>query len=242
MEAVPFVDVHSHVVPSGDDGVATVEEGLELCREAARRGTRVLYATPHVWPFDGLSSEREEAVRRAHDAMAQETVAFGLTLGLGFELTPAEALLDEGLERYALGGIDPATLLVEVPFTGGLRLFAAVCEKAEREGFRLIIAHPERAEVVLEDPARATEIAVPGRLLQVNATSLLGRHGPVSERLAWELLESGVAALVGSDGHRATRPPYLDQAFELARRRMGGAAERLFDGSALGAPTAARVA
>ena len=106
VEAVRFVDVHSHVVPSGDDGVATVEEGLELCREAARRGTRVLYATPHVWPFDGLSSEREEAVRRAHDAMARETAAFGLTLGLGFELTPAEALLDESLERYALGGID----------------------------------------------------------------------------------------------------------------------------------------
>jgi protein-tyrosine phosphatase len=174
--------------------------------------------------------------------MARETAAFGLTLGLGFELTPAEALLDESLERYALGDLDRATLLVEVPFTGGLRLFAAVCDKAERDGFRVVIAHPERAEAVLEDPARATEIAQPGRLLQVNATSLLGRHGPASERLGWELLENGVAGLVGSDGHRATRPPYLDQAFALARERMGSAAERLFDGSALGVVAAARVA
>jgi protein-tyrosine phosphatase len=239
---VGFVDVHSHVVPSGDDGVATVEEGLELCREAARRGTRVLYATPHVWPFDGLSTQREAAVREVHEAMAHETAAFGLTLGLGFELTPAEALLDESLGRYALAGLEPATLLVEVPFSGGLRVFDAVCEGAERDGFRLVIAHPERAEAVLEDPARAGEIARPGRLLQVNATSLLGRHGPGSERLGWELLESGVAALVGSDGHRATRPPYLDEAYELARARMGGAAQACFDGSALGVPATARVA
>jgi protein-tyrosine phosphatase len=242
VEPVRFVDVHSHVVPSGDDGVATVEEGLELCREAARRGTGVLYATPHVWPFDGLSPQREEAFRAAHEAMARETAAFGLTLGLGFELTPAEALVDESLERYVLAGIEPATLLVEVPFTGGLRLFDAVCERAERDGFRLVIAHPERAEAVLEDPARAGEIARPGRLLQVNATSLLGRHGPGSERLGWGLLESGVAALVGSDGHRVTRPPYLDDAYELARARLGSAAQPCFDGSALGLSSAARLA
>ena len=66
-----FVDVHSHVIPSGDDGVASVAEGLALCREAATRGTEVLYGTPHVWPGDGLSAAREEARTRgtlAHGA------------------------------------------------------------------------------------------------------------------------------------------------------------------------------
>ena len=43
-----IVDVHAHVVPTGDDGAQTIEEGLELCREASRHGTRILYATPHV--------------------------------------------------------------------------------------------------------------------------------------------------------------------------------------------------
>src|SRR5262245_32589074 len=54
-----YVDVHSHVVPSGDDGAATIDEGLALCREAADHGTSVLYGTPHVWPLDGLAPERE---------------------------------------------------------------------------------------------------------------------------------------------------------------------------------------
>src|SRR5919108_59613 len=58
-----FVDVHSHVVPSGDDGAQSIEEGLELCRGAAAHGTSVLVATPHVWPMLPLPPEREERER-----------------------------------------------------------------------------------------------------------------------------------------------------------------------------------
>ena len=48
-----FVDVHSHVVPAGDDGAATIEEGLELCRLAYEAGTEILFATPHAHaPWD----------------------------------------------------------------------------------------------------------------------------------------------------------------------------------------------
>ena len=65
-----FVDVHSHVIPSGDDGARSVEAGLALCMEAGRRGTRVLYGTPHVWPSLPLTPERERAVRAAHAEMA----------------------------------------------------------------------------------------------------------------------------------------------------------------------------
>ena len=34
-----FVDVHSHVVPSGDDGAGTVREAVELAFSAAAHGT-----------------------------------------------------------------------------------------------------------------------------------------------------------------------------------------------------------
>ena len=48
-----FVDVHSHVVPSGDDGAKSIEQGLELCRLAFESGTGILFATPHVHaPWD----------------------------------------------------------------------------------------------------------------------------------------------------------------------------------------------
>jgi protein-tyrosine phosphatase len=226
---VGFVDCHSHVVPSGDDGVFSQVEGLELCRAAAERGTRVLFATPHVLPHLRLTPEREAAVRSAYEAMRPEA---GLELRLGFELTPDRRLLDEDPAPYELGGT--GCVLMEVPFTGPADLFIRVAEHIEDEGFQVVVAHPERTESVLADPGLASELAARGWLLQVNSTSLLGRHGGEIEELAWQLLAEGTAALVASDGHRATRPPFLDEAYAAAVEVLGESAERLFDGSALG--------
>jgi protein-tyrosine phosphatase len=229
-----FVDCHSHVVPSGDDGAATVAEGLALCDEAARHGTRVLFATPHVWPDLTLTPAREEQVRRDFAEIAKWA---GLELRLGYELTPTRALLEEDPRRYELGGT--GCVLMEVPFTGRIDPLHALAEHAEAAGLTPVIAHPERSECVRAEPRLAFELAERGWLLQVNATSILGRHGPSAETIGWRLLELP-NALVGSDGHRTTRPPHLDEAYRAARARLGGDhVRRLFDGSALGLAEAA---
>lgn len=224
-----FVDCHSHVVPSGDDGAATIQDGLTLCRSAAQHGTAVLFATPHIWPYFTLSDEREAEVRAAFERMRPHA---GLELRLGFELTPAPALLGEDPRRYVLEGTD--CVLMEVPFTGPPDLLYALAEHVESAGLRPVIAHPERTEAVLADPQVATDLAAQGWMLQVNATSLIGRHGPEPEELGWSLLEEGHGRLVASDGHRTTRPAHLDEAYSLAEQRLGERAASLFDGSALG--------
>ena len=224
-----FVDCHSHVVPSGDDGAGSVDDGRALCLSAARHGTSVLFATPHVWPHLPLTQERERAVRAAFEQMR---VHAGLELRLGFELTPSRALLAEDPHRYVLEGTD--RVLLEVDFVGPPDLTFALAEHVERAGLRPVIAHPERTEAVLDDPSVADELAARGWAVQVNASSLTGRHGPESEQLGWSLVEGGVASVVASDGHRTTRPAHLDVAYRLARERIGARALSLFDGSALG--------
>jgi len=226
---VVFVDCHSHVVPSGDDGAASTEDGLALCRSAGEHGTAVLFATPHVWPHYPLSSAREAEVRAAYERMRPHA---GVELRLGFELTPSRALLREDPHRYVLEGTD--RVLLEVDFVGTADLTFALAEHIERSGLRPVIAHPERTEAVLDDPAVADELAARGWALQVNASSLTGRHGPVIEELGWSLVERELAAVIASDGHRTTRPAHLDEAYGLARERVGERALSLFDGSALG--------
>jgi len=226
-----FVDVHSHVVPSGDDGVRSVADGLELCREAARRGTVVLFATPHVWPSLPLPREREEGVRASHAEMAPLAAEEGVDLRLGWELTPTAGLLDEDMARYRLG--DLPAVLMEVPFHGSLALAGALADHVEACGLTPVIAHPERADAVVEDASAAERLRGERRLLQLNATSLLGYHGPEIEASAWRLIDAGLGDLVASDGHRAARPPFLDDAFDLVRARVGERATALFDGRAL---------
>jgi protein-tyrosine phosphatase len=224
-----FVDCHSHVVPSGDDGAETLEDGLQLCDLAAAVGTAILFATPHVWPHLLLSDAREREVRRAYERLARRA---RLELRLGFELTPTPELLRDDPARYALEGTD--VVLVEMPFLGPVSACVELAEHVERAGLTPLVAHPERTEPIRDDPERAFELAERWPL-QVNSTSLLGRHGAEIEELAWRLLDAGAVAVVASDGHRLTRPPRLDDAFELVRARVGeDAALSLFDGTALG--------
>ena len=231
-----FVDIHSHVVPSGDDGVQAVSEGLALGRDAFEHGTRLLYATPHVSPALPLREERE---RRILKAFAELRAKAPLELRLGYELTPMPSLLDEDPRRYVLEQTEH--VLVEIPFLGSADLFLEVGEWIENADLTPVVAHPERTQAVLTNPGLADELAQRGWPLQVNASSLLGRHAPEMEREGWRLIDDGLAALVASDGHRATRPMLLDGAYELTRARVGEQeALRLFDGSALGLATASR--
>lgn len=231
-----FVDCHSHVVPSGDDGAQTLEEGLELCELAAAAGTEILFATPHVWPHLTLTEEREREIRRAYRRLRARVP---LDLRLGYELTPAPPLLLEDPARYVLEGTE--VVLMEVPFVGPAAALIELAEHVEDAGLTPLIAHPERTEAVRARPELAHELAQRWPL-QVNATSLLGRHGPEPEELAWRLVEAGDAAVVASDGHRVRRPARLDDAYELVRARVGEeAALPLFDGSALGLSRARRI-
>jgi protein-tyrosine phosphatase len=225
-----FVDIHSHVVPSGDDGAQSLGEGLELARGALAHGTRLLYATPHVSPQLPLTAGRERAIRTAFAKLREQAP---LELRLGFELTPMPSLLDEDPWRYTLA--DTEHVLVEIPFTGSADLFLEVGAWIQTAGLTPVVAHPERTDAVLANPGLADELARRGWPLQVNATSLLGRHTPDMEREGWRLIDEGLAALVASDGHRATRPALVDGAYKLVRARVGEErALRLFDGSALG--------
>jgi len=225
-----FVDCHSHVVPSGDDGARSLADGIALCELAARSGTEVLYATPHVWPHLVLTEARERAILAAFERLREDAP---LELRLGYELTPAAPLLDDDPARYALEGTD--VVLVEVPFLGAADELFALAEHIEAAELIPLIAHPERTEAVRARPALADELAERGWPLQVNSTSITGRHGPEAEALAWRLIEDGHAKVVASDGHRLTRPARLDDAYELVSTRVGEeAALPLFDGTGLG--------
>jgi protein-tyrosine phosphatase len=230
-----FVDVHSHVVPSGDDGAQSMDEGVALCEAAASHGTRVLFATPHVSAFLPPDERREARVAERVEELREQT---GIDVRLGWELTPISALLDVDPRRYALEGLD--VVLMEVPFTGSADLLIALGEHTEAAGLTPLVAHPERTQAVLERPALASELAERGWPLQVNSTSLLGRHGPEREELGWRFLRDGLAAIVASDGHRTTRPARLDDAYELVLTELGPQARALFDGSVLGLDATSR--
>jgi protein-tyrosine phosphatase len=234
-----FVDVHSHVIPSGDDGARSIEEGLELCRRAASHGTRLLFGTPHAQPGGRWHARTPERARKAAEslsAMKDECAGFGLDLRLGWEVAPT-GIVGE-VHDYALDGLD--AVLVEFPgpwfgFADPLLETRRQVDQIRAAGFAVVLAHPERCVEIQHEPELALPFAGDGALICFNADSFLGRHGEATERCAWELVELGVGDLVASDAHRLDRPSRLHEAVETVGERFGRErALALADGSALG--------
>ena len=234
-----FVDVHSHVVPSGDDGARSIEEGLALCRMAVEAGTTTLFATPHAhapWDSYPRSAERDRLFATAFPEMRDEVAVWGLDLRRGWEVYPSEIARSD-----PAGLVLDGTRAVLIEFPGSWLQIddpIAVVEEAaagvEAAGFVPVLAHPERCRAVAAEPGSVAAFAERGWLLCLNAPSLVGGHGATAERTAWVLLDAGVVSLVASDAHSVSRPPTLAQGYEAVREHLGDDLARpLFDGSSL---------
>jgi len=145
-----FVDVHSHSVPSGDDGARSIEEAVELCGLALAGGTRVLYATPHAhaeWDRYPLTLKRERLFEEAFPLVSRVVSGWGLDLRRGFEVFPT-VLRDRDPHEFLL----ERTRAVLLEFPGSWLAVeedsSLVLEAAERlVAVELVpvIAHPERS-------------------------------------------------------------------------------------------------
>jgi len=234
-----FVDVHSHVVPSGDDGADEIEDGLALCRLAYESGTDVLFATPHAHaPWDSFprSPERDATYAAAFPAMQAEVATWGLDLRRGFEVYPT-VIAPENVEEYTLEGT--RGVLIEFPgfwvdLDDAIEIIIDAGRVVEAAGLVPVLAHPERCRAVSDDPDCVRPLVERGWLLCANAPSFLGWHGETAERTVWQLLDAGQIALAASDGHTPRRPPALNDAYAAVCEWRGEAVARpLFTGSAL---------
>ncbi|MGE5274514.1 MAG: CpsB/CapC family capsule biosynthesis tyrosine phosphatase [Verrucomicrobiota bacterium] len=234
-----FVDLHTHVIPSGDDGAPSVEAGLELCRAMAAQGTRVVYGTPHAHPPDSWFPITEQRVTLVHDNYAQmkpRCADFGLDLRLGWELS-ATGVLVGSLRDYVLEGTGAVLLELPGPWFSFDDEVAVTREQAtaiRAAGFEVVLAHPERSPGIQRRPELLLELVEEGALVCFNADSFVGRHDNACEECSWQLLELGIGDFVASDAHRPERPSRLREAVEAIAARCGEErAQALAQGAAL---------
>lgn len=226
-----FVDLHTHLLPGVDDGVRTMREALEQLRAAREQGVKALVCTPHTRPWDarslnGLLEERRRVYDRLRLAADVEGDLPEVALG-------AEVLVvDDGVSfdppGMRLNGT--AYALVEVLF--GLEDFGtvrAIFLRMLDRGHVPVLAHVERY-VNLSGYDFLDQWRADGVLAQVNASSIVGEHGPDIRERALDLVETGRADLVASDVHGShMRLNRLAEAHAVTAERVGAClARRLF--------------
>ena len=196
-----MIDLHSHILPGVDDGVATLEEARELARAVLADGATAIAATPHVREDFPTSADRmEQGVAALRMDFAEQGIALEVLSGGEISLERLETLDREELRRFTLAG-SMRYLLVEFPYTGWPLGLETAIHDLGAAGLTALLAHPERNRTVQEQPERLERAIGAGALVQVTASSLDGRGGASTRTAARRLLELGFVHVLASDAH-----------------------------------------
>jgi len=198
------IDLHSHILPALDDGVATIEEARALGRAAAAEGVTAIAATPHVRADYPTTPEQMEAgVAALRADFAEQAIDIDVLHGGEIDLEMLRSLSVEDVRRFTLAQTG-RYLLLEFPYYGWPLSLESTVFELGLEGVVPVLAHPERTAEVQSAPERLRPLVEAGALVQITAASLDGRLGHVSQRTAKELLRLGLAHVVASDAHAST--------------------------------------
>ena len=221
-----MIDLHSHLLPGIDDGPPDMAGALELAAASAADGVKVLAATPHLRSdHPGVRPEELGArVQAVRAALAQAGVGIEVIGGGEVDLLWAQQADEHALRQVSYGqrGSD---LLVETPYGELPVRLEDMLFRLSAQGFRVLLAHPERSAGFRADPTRLHALVARGTLLQITAGSLSGppRHSR-SRRFAAQLVREGLAHVMASDAHggeieRAGLSQGVAAAAELAPHR-----------------------
>lgn len=211
----PVMDVHTHVLPSLDDGAKDMQQSLNMLKIAQREGVTSLFATPHL-VCDGSQQQMAARTLTLFEELKKRSADEGLTikLHLGFEIMLSDALPHmERLTDYVMGS--SSYLLVETSFSREPADLDEVLYTLERSGLKMILAHPERSDYLSHNLSLLKELSDRGVLMQVNAGSINGLWGKTVAHIAKKIVSSGLIDLIGSDAHSDNgRGPYVRKALD----------------------------
>jgi protein-tyrosine phosphatase len=198
------IDMHCHLLPGIDDGPATIEETIVLARASAAGGVKTIVATPHV--NSRTRNESQDIARLADDVgarLAAEGIGIEVRRGAEIAITSVSELDPGELSRLALGGGE--WLLLEPPFTPVAPGIEGAVFDLRSEGYKVLLAHPERCPALHREPDMLRRLAGAGVLMSITAGSLVGRFGGEVKRFTQQLIADGLIHNVASDAHDVAR-------------------------------------
>jgi protein-tyrosine phosphatase len=216
--AVAVIDLHCHILWGIDDGPQTPDESLALARAAVAAGTKLIVATPHVsWSHRNDSATVAARVRELNERLRAERIDLEVRPGAEIAATLLPDMDQRELRRLALGGAGGRWLLIELPFTQVVTGLDALIYALARDGYGIVLAHPERCGAFHRDRSMFDALIGSGVLSSITAGSLVGRFGKPVQRLAEQMLRDELVHNVASDAHDAlARPPSVLPELEQA--------------------------
>jgi protein-tyrosine phosphatase len=217
-----MIDLHSHILPSIDDGSRSFEESIEMARIAVSDGTTVMACTPHIYP--GLYMNHAKGIRAERDRLQQVLdvyrIPLRLVVGADAHLVPE---LLEGLQSGRVPTLNGSQyFLLEPPHHVAPPLFEASVFSITAAGYTPVITHPERLVWIEQHYPVFVELARRGVWMQLTAGAILGKFGRRAKYWSERMLDEGLVHIIASDAHTTQmRNPKMAEAVEKAAAAVG---------------------
>lgn len=194
-------DMHSHLIPGIDDGATTLENSIELIKGLKDLGYSKLITTPHI--MSDFYKNTPQIILGGLELVRAELKKQQIEIELE---AAAEYYCDHSFEKL----IDQKQLLTfsenyvlfELSYLNPPEIFETVTFKLQMEGYKPVLAHPERYPYWFQSFEKFREIRDKGILFQVNLGSLSGHYGAGTKRTAERLIDEGLVDIIGTDTHK----------------------------------------
>ncbi len=217
---IPLIDVHCHLLYGVDDGPDTIEESVEMLKEAKNQGIRAIILTPHL--RHGMFSHDLD---RIHNHFAKVKVCgdkLGIFLALGTEYHVDSEIISSFKDGKCHTLADTKYILAEYSHRSGFNDIRRTVQDLLMAGYIPLIAHVERYASLTEDVDRIEELREMGALIQINADAVLGLEGRSSKKFCKNLLKAGLADVIASDSHGIkNRACHMAKCYEYVAKKFG---------------------
>lgn len=225
-----MLDLHCHILPGIDDGARSWEDSLLLAEAAVAEGITHLLATPHH--LNGKFVNEKGSVLRLTEELQQKLDQnnIELTVFPSQEVRVSGDILS-GIENDEILFTDEMNryLLVEFPTMSIPHFTQQLFFQLEQKGITPVIVHPERNQVIIDDPNALLEFVERGALAQVTASSYVGVFGKDIQELSRQLIEANLVHILSSDAHNTRgRSFHMKEAFMLLEKDFGSTKAQSF--------------
>lgn len=200
-----MIDIHSHILPSVDDGSEDMLMSLDMARMYLENGIKKVIATPHY--IDGKIATSLDENMATLEVFKGELYKEGLDLEvfLGNEVFVSMDIFKGILEEKLCSLNGTRYILIELPMFDVPLYVDNIIYELLLKGYIPIIAHPERNSKIIDNPNILYKYICKGALAQLNLPSLEGKYGGIVKTTAEILLQNNMIHFMGTDAHSNRR-------------------------------------
>ena len=217
-----MIDIHSHIIPTVDDGSRSVQETFNMISEAKSVGFTDLILTSHFL-LDYYEPTTDELIlwrKKLQEILDAKNV--DIRLHSGMEIYIHDRLETLLKENKVLTLNNSKYILIELPLSTTINYLDYVLYYLKSISIKPIIAHPERYKYVQDNPNLVEEYISKGALMQCNYGSILELYGKKAKKTVKTLLKREQVHFLGSDCHREkTIYPRITEAANKIKKIIG---------------------